>query len=231
MKSALFAAVGAAALLAASSASAVVIADFQLNNSLANGVGGPVTLTNNGAALGATGITFAANQGPTLNNLGVHTEYSLEIGGAFDQVTGYRKIADFFDRASDTGFYNLGGFLNFYPVATGPTPPIVAGSPFVVKLTRDSSALVTGYVNGVSQFSFTDSSNLAVINNTLHLFRDDFATGQGEASGGFIDFVTLDTSVGVPGGAVPEPAAWALMILGFGAAGAMLRRRREALTA
>ena len=29
-------------------------------------------------------------------------------------------------------------------------------------------------------------------------------------------------------GAVPEPASWALMIVGFGAAGAMLRRRRAA---
>jgi hypothetical protein len=30
----------------------------------------------------------------------------------------------------------------------------------------------------------------------------------------------------VDGGAVPEPAAWALMIVGFGGAGAALRRRR-----
>ncbi|MBL8554380.1 MAG: PEPxxWA-CTERM sorting domain-containing protein [Phenylobacterium sp.] len=35
-----------------------------------------------------------------------------------------------------------------------------------------------------------------------------------------------DTPVG---GAVPEPGAWALMILGFGAAGAALRRRRIAM--
>jgi hypothetical protein len=34
---------------------------------------------------------------------------------------------------------------------------------------------------------------------------------------------------GAPG--VPEPAAWTLMLLGFGGAGAMLRRRRAALTA
>lgn len=30
---------------------------------------------------------------------------------------------------------------------------------------------------------------------------------------------------GISGGAVPEPAAWALMIIGFGATGTMLRRR------
>lgn len=31
--------------------------------------------------------------------------------------------------------------------------------------------------------------------------------------------------VGISGAAVPEPSAWALMILGFGAAGAAMRRR------
>jgi len=33
------------------------------------------------------------------------------------------------------------------------------------------------------------------------------------------------------GGGVPEPAAWALMLTGFGAAGAMLRRRRSSALA
>ena len=32
-------------------------------------------------------------------------------------------------------------------------------------------------------------------------------------------------------GAVPEPGTWALMIMGFGGAGAMLRSRRKALVA
>lgn len=33
----------------------------------------------------------------------------------------------------------------------------------------------------------------------------------------------------VPGGVVPEPASWALMILGFGGVGALLRRSRRSL--
>jgi hypothetical protein len=40
---------------------------------------------------------------------------------------------------------------------------------------------------------------------------------------------TANCGGGGGGQGVPEPATWALMILGFGGAGAMLRRRREAL--
>ncbi len=48
-----------------------------------------------------------------------------------------------------------------------------------------------------------------------------------DGSGPLLDNVTLD----VTGGGVPEPASWALMILGFGAAGATLRLRRRMLLA
>jgi hypothetical protein len=60
----------------------------------------------------------------------------------------------------------------------------------------------------------------------------------GQKIGLAIDYAGLyyNDSTGVrftlngPGG-VPEPATWALMIVGFGGAGAMLRRRRAALVA
>ncbi|MBX3485689.1 PEPxxWA-CTERM sorting domain-containing protein [Phenylobacterium sp.] len=49
-------------------------------------------------------------------------------------------------------------------------------------------------------------------------------------SGGYVDFRGSITSISfdgafLPNQGVPEPSTWALMILGFGAAGAMLRRR------
>ncbi|MBI1196456.1 MAG: PEP-CTERM sorting domain-containing protein [Phenylobacterium sp.] len=47
--------------------------------------------------------------------------------------------------------------------------------------------------------------------------------------GGRADNFGTDGAVG--GGGVPEPATWALLVLGFGAAGATMRRRRAALAA
>lgn len=56
--------------------------------------------------------------------------------------------------------------------------------------------------------------------------------------GTFIKSVTFTTNADISGtgqtrfgrvAAIPEPGAWALMIMGFGAAGAMLRRRRFAV--
>ncbi len=50
-----------------------------------------------------------------------------------------------------------------------------------------------------------------------------------DAGTGLTYNVAAKDAITTPGGGVPEPAAWALMILGFGGAGAMLRRRRAAL--
>jgi hypothetical protein len=41
-----------------------------------------------------------------------------------------------------------------------------------------------------------------------------------------VNFIQQGSGVAGFAGGVPEPSSWALMILGFGAAGAMLRRRK-----
>ncbi|WP_430419849.1 PEPxxWA-CTERM sorting domain-containing protein [Phenylobacterium sp.] len=66
-------------------------------------------------------------------------------------------------------------------------------------------------------------------------FGGGWAAGGGaadvDAGGGFTDVVQggplIKPSINQPSvAAIPEPGAWALMIVGFGAAGAMLRRRK-----
>ena len=62
------------------------------------------------------------------------------------------------------------------------------------------------------------AANIALVNQNTAFSGNDFA----------LDDIVLDTIQ--PGGTsvVPEPATWAMMIMGFGAAGAALRRRARA---
>lgn len=210
-------------------ANAALIYNFDLNGSYANSAG-PGSITPNGGTLGASGYNFGANQGLTINLGGAAlNEYAIETRFSFDTTAGYRKILDFLNRVSDTGLYMHSGTLNFYPVVSG-SGVFTPGQLDTLRLERTAAGQVTGYVNGVQQWTFSDGGGLAAFapGNNINLFMDDFATGQGEASAGYVDFVRVfDTANGVIGGAVPEPSAWALMILGFGMVGGALRATRK----
>ena len=64
-------------------------------------------------------------------------------------------------------------------------------------------------------FTFTATSSSQVLSFLAH------GTPEGVPPFSLLDGVTMEAH-----GGVPEPASWALMILGFGATGAALRRRR-----
>jgi hypothetical protein len=206
-------------------AQAALIADFQLNGNTTNAVGGPLLLTNNGT-LGGTGISFAPNGGPTITGFSNLAVYSIEVIFNLDALGGYQKILDFKARSSDLGLYALGSSLNFYNFATGPAV-FSDGTPATVLLTRDATGLTSGYVNGVQQFSYNDFSD-SIVDSELHLFRDDFATSQGEAGPGFVNSIRIFDTV-IAAGSVPEPSAWAMLIAGFGLVGGVLRRRAPAV--
>lgn len=231
----IFAIAAVACSILAAPASAALVADFQLNNSLADSLGGP-SLVNNGATLGATGLTFSNNQGPTLNGFSNSGVYSIVVEFSFDSLGGYQKIVDFKSRASDTGLYVLGSDLTFYPEAFPNVGGFTTSQLQRVILTRDAGGTTVGYVGGNAVFNFVDSGDLGSIDSELAFFQDDFATGEGEAGPGFVNYIQIYGTALSAGevanlGVVPEPSSWAMMIAGFGLVGAAMRRRAAAVVA
>jgi hypothetical protein len=159
-------------------------ADYRFQNSLASSVGSPpdmisYTKPSNAASTfvsevvdGTTrkvlrfpqgnGLTFGPSY-PTVD----FTTYSVATLFRFDTVTSYRRVLDVKGGFAESGLYNRNGSLDYYPLASGSGAPIVANQYVQVVLTRDSAKKVTGYVNGVQQFSFTDSTDEAVISSDL----------------------------------------------------------------
>ncbi len=171
------------------------VADYLFDSDLTSEVPGapdlvyPGTLDYTTDLVGTTSKTvlpFAAGDGFKLlaGALNVSDEYTLAILVALDDVTGYVKLADFKALSADFGLYNNSGDLEFFDLAAGTSALITDGSYAQVILTRAANGQVTGYVNGVQQFTFTDNTGLAVIDNfenALNLMIDE--TGDEDGSG------------------------------------------------
>ncbi|HWE99782.1 MAG TPA: PEPxxWA-CTERM sorting domain-containing protein [Caulobacteraceae bacterium] len=135
--------------------------------------------------------------------------------------------------AIDWGLSKLGA------VDVGSTPVTVVGTP--VALIHNQSAYdVTFDVNlaltpgvwyltvGNAIASPAPEVSWADNNGPSHTsyFIEGFGFGTANSGTAFTVFGT-PLKTGGPGNAAPEPATWMLMILGFGAVGGALRRRRE----
>jgi len=226
-------ALGMVALTGRTAGAEVLIHDYELNNTLNDQLGGPA-LVSAGGALSAAGYSFAPNQGLSLSGaLPNAANYTVDLSFSLQDLSGFRKIVDFQNLTSDQGLYNLDSALNFFNFQTSPTTDFASNTLVRVDLTRDSATnLVTGYVNGVSKISFTDSGSAAVFsatNNIINLFIDDNVTNQREASAGFVNQVRIydgpltaaevaalgGPKPGQPSGSVPEPST--LVLTGLGA--------------
>ena len=218
-------------LAMAAPAQAALIYDFQLNGSYANAAG-PGSITSSGGSLGAGGYTFGVNQGLVISLSSTLSVYTIETAFRFDGDSyGLSKILDFKSNNDDNGLYLTDGKLGYYPWATG-GPSVASGEIATIKISRDAAGLLTVGLNGADVFQFIDTSGSAIFDaGAIGLFRDDTVYPDQQRPG-FVDYVRVYDTASLTSG-VPEPASWAMMIIGFGAVGSMVRtsRRRNTCSA
>jgi hypothetical protein len=137
-----------------------------------------------------------------------------------------------FGPANTSGASNLGGFTFTQTHCSTGGPGAYSGGVFSYFFAQGDS--LTGSYSGFASPSGTQGVLNNAINYVVTSGTGRFLGGSGAIAGtGTVDFrfgaprqqLTLNGSLNLP--AVPEPATWGLMIVGMGAAGAALRRRRR----
>ncbi len=182
----------------ADAAPAALTHDYRLDGSFTDDLGGPA-LVPAGGTLNPTNYSFGPNQGLSLSNgLIDSANYSIEM---IFNLSGESKFLDFKDLGSDNGIYNFIDKLEFYPGQIGPPGAIPADTDVHLVVTRDSSSnRFVGYVDGVQQISFTDSSGDAIFSaasNIIQFFKDDVVFAD-PASAGVVNRIRIYDGVLTP---------------------------------
>ena len=149
-----------------------------------------------------------------------------------------------FSLPADLQVFDNGGNPIFSTSNPGMTV-LAAGDPLLAGVTLPGAGTVNvGYISTIGFFA--GATQVANYNDGT-AFLGHKNVGAGEVFGINLHLITSDTAyqvadtpwatrivvnaIGGTGAAVPEPASWALMISGFGLAGAALRRRRTVVAA
>jgi len=216
-------AVLAASLLAlfASAAMAKLVADYRFDGNFESSVPGasPAFALGANLAFGTESVagcgrgvaTFPADQG-----VGIHTKeliaggsYTMIVQARFETVPSdsYVRVINWFPSLTvDNGLYLLEGKLNFFDNNASPVDhqgsTTVSPNRYVeLAVSRDAgSKLITGYVDGAPQFTYTDASDQAVSPHpagNVYFFVDN----TGEESAGAVARIRLYDEV-LPAGRI-----------------------------
>lgn len=189
--------------------------EYFFNNNF-NGTSGGGTLTEVlacGAGLGSFGTqtittsagfcsystAFCFNDGAGLSypNNSITSQYTINLFCKFNTLSGYTRIIDFSNGASDNGIYLLNNCLNLFPNGTiGPCPFFNPNLYYLFTFVRDGATnTISVYVNGTFFSSYVDATNMyrpATITTPIIFFRDDAAVPC-EAAPGCIRYASVSS--------------------------------------
>lgn len=165
---------------------------YHLDGDYHDDYGGP-DLVPAGGSFVADGYHFEANQGLSVTGAVPAEVYTVDLVFSYDAYSGWHKVLDYKDLATDEGYYTYDDRSQFVVVAgatfaDGPVG-LVANTMYQMTITRDAAGVVTGYVDGAQAWTFNDLADVATLGTVggpAHFFIDDNATGGGESKAGTV---------------------------------------------
>ena len=198
---------------------------------LAASAAGAVTIVNGSFEIGNDPGSFT-----TLANGDSTSIFGWTVGGlGVDYIGSYWQAADG-QRSIDLSGNNKGSISQLLTgLNIGTTYRVdfsLAGNPDGGAATKVAVASDGGSQTGVFAFSQPGNtkSDMGWTRNTFQFVATDTTANLTFSSTLFDAYGPALDDVSISGGAVPEPATWAMMLVGFGGMGAMLRRRRAVLS-
>jgi hypothetical protein len=171
---------------------AQLLHDYELNGDYLDAFGGNPMIPM--GYFDGNRVCLWSRPGPNVSGVIDPGTYCIQLKFTPLATTGWRKILDFKNRTSDRGLYIYNSKLQFYPYTPGPDIAFTPGVPVTVLFTRDAATgQMSGYVDGVWQWTITDSPNDATFTGPAILFiflSDDLAV-PGESMSGSLDFFRI----------------------------------------
>ncbi len=155
------------------------------------------------------GAVYGYNGGYGFGSNGFDTQNLIGLNDSFD-VYG---VVDTMTFAFDTPVDSVGAFINWVPTQTATTIAVYDASMVLI----ESFTVSAGGVNLATPNTFYGFKS-ASANISYFVFTDGYIAALSGLNGGHID------------GAIPEPATWGLLVLGFGLMGGALRRGKVAVS-
>jgi len=211
--------------------------DFNNSNSVASvnqnialtsgvlGVGGVSEAISTGLLTSnSTGTATGANATATVNNFSLNIGTNAFLSSLFNLSA---TTIQSFSQANTVGGFDASG--------TTTIEGLVLGGSILGGLVIDGSAFInpapnTVLFNGGGLTIILNQQILSafgITTNAINIIFDDFAVGTGLKDGNIIIASTTASATTGATGAVPEPTTWAMMLIGFGAVGVSMRRRKK----